>query len=330
MNELLKKLSEGQKKKLSRKKQPQWFDPMLTKLTQDYFSKSDWIYERKLDGDRCLAFVSEGKVRLISRNRMILNHACPEIVQLIKKQDSRNFIADGEIVAIEGNRMSFSRLQSRMHAPSPDMKIAVYYYLFDLMSLDGCDLRELPPKFRKNILKSAFDFEERLCLTTHCIEEGEKSFKKACRKKREGVIAKNADSSYVSGRSESWPKFKCVNRQEFVIGGYTDPQGSRTGFGALLIGYFEGKNLIYAGKVGTGFDEKMLETISGRLAGLGRKTSPFSSTGIEKKWVHWINPALAGEVGFTEWTSEGRLRHPRFLGLRRDKSPEKVVKETDG
>jgi bifunctional non-homologous end joining protein LigD len=301
---------------------------MLAKLTHDYFSDDNWIFERKLDGERCLGFANGGKIQLKSRNKKELNAAYPEIVEALEKQEAGDFIVDGEIVAFEGNRTSFSRLQYRMHADSGNENIAVYYYLFDLLHFAGYDITGLDLRSRKKILRGAFQYNKRLRFTAHRNKEGKKFHKEACRKKWEGLIAKKADSGYVHSRSGNWLKFKCINRQEFVIGGYTDPEGERIGFGALLIGYYDGDNLIYAGKVGTGYDDNMLQKMSKRLSGLERMTSPFKDFGNGKKGIHWVKPSLVGEVGFTEWTSDGRLRHPRFLGLRRDKSPKKVVKET--
>jgi bifunctional non-homologous end joining protein LigD len=328
VNEQLKKLPERQKQKLKQKKQPEWVNPMLAKLTHDYFSDDNWIFERKLDGERCLGFAKGGKIQLKSRNRKILNDAYPEIVAALQKQKERDFIVDGEVVAFEGSRTSFARLQNRMHASGANKNVAVYYYLFDLIFYDGYDLSRLDLRDRKNILKSAFKFNNRLRFTAHRNKEGKRFHKEACRKKWEGLIAKKSDSGYKHGRSAKWLKFKCINRQEFVIGGYTDPEGERIGFGALLIGYYKGNKLIYAGKVGTGYDDNMLEKMSKRLSGLERKTSPFENFGNGSKGMHGVSPRLVGEIGFAEWTTDGKLRHPRFLGLRRDKSPKKVVRES--
>lgn len=330
MVKLLSGLPDEQRQKLKKKKQPQWFKPMLARLTQDYFSDDAWIFERKLDGERCLGFANEEKMQLRSRNKKNLNDTYPEIVSALKKQKAKNFIVDDEIVAFEGKRTSFERLQNCIQADGNNGKIAVYYYLFDLLYLDGYDLTNLDLRTRKKILKSTLNYNNRLRFTSHRNGEGLRYHEEACRKRWEGIIAKKDDSEYVHGRTGKWLKFKCINRQEFVIGGYTDPEGARTGFGALLIGYYDGNKLIYAGKVGTGYDDIMLEKMSKRLSGLEKKTSPFKDFGNAGKGIHWVRPRLIGEVGFTEWTSDGKLRHPRFLGLRRDKSPKKVVKETGG
>jgi bifunctional non-homologous end joining protein LigD len=218
-----------------------------------------------------------------------------------------------------------------MHLTDPqeikNSKVPVFYYLFDILYFDGYNLTKLELRSRKSILKSAISFKDPLRFMTHRIHDGEAFHKEACNKGWEGLIAKDAGSAYVHGRSKKWLKFKCVSQQEFVIGGYTEPKGERIGFGALLIGYYENKSLKYAGKVGTGYNDKLLKTLTKKLENRERKTSPFSSDDIREKNVHWVTPELVGEIGFTEWTSEGKLRHPRFLGLRDDKNPKRVVKE---
>jgi len=206
--------------------------------------------------------------------------------------------------------------------------IKVYYYLFDLLYLDGYDTTPVPLKHRKALLKAALQFGVPLRFMTHRNTEGEAYLDEACRKGWEGLIAKQADSQYIQGRTTSWLKFKCVQRQEFVIGGYTDPQGSRIGFGALLIGYYEDGKLCYAGKVGTGYTDQTLRALGKKLHSFEQQCSPFFMPAeIREKHVHWVAPKLVAEIGFTEWTEDNRLRHPRFLGLRTDKKPEEVTRE---
>ncbi len=303
---------------------------MLATLTHDTFSDPAWLYERKLDGVRCLAFRAGERVRLLSRNRKPMNDTYPELVEALGKQACTDFIADGEIVAFEGNRTSFSRLQQRLGVRDPDEArrtgVAVYLYLFDLLRLEGHDTTRLALHDRKRLLKRALSFGGHIRFTPHRVGAGEETLEEACRKGWEGLIAKRAASRYVHGRSREWLKLKCGNRQELVIGGYTDPKGSRVGFGALLVGYYEDGALRYAGKVGTGYDDAFLEAFGRRLADLERETCPFAREPREKG-VHWVSPRLVGEVGFTEWTKDGRLRHPRFLGLREDKSPKQVTRE---
>lgn len=323
-------LSEDEKARAQQKKMPAWTQPMLARLTHDHFSDESWIYERKLDGERVLAFGRNNNVVLMSRNKRKLNDIYPELVEALEDQGVSQFIADGEVVAFEGDVTSFSRLQNRMHAGSKKSSrgnIAVYYYLFDLIYVDGFDISNLQLRNRKRLLKQSFDFNNRIRYTAHRNKDGEKYHAEACEKGWEGVIAKYAKSKYVHSRSSKWLKFKCVNRQEFVIGGYTEPKGERIGFGALLIGYYENSDLRYAGKVGTGYDDELLEDLSEGLRKIERKHSPFDKGEIDTEQVHWVTPKLVGEIGFTEWTSDGKLRHPRFLGLRHDKKAEDVNRE---
>jgi ATP-dependent DNA ligase len=191
----------------------------------------------------------------------------------------------------------------------------------------GHNTAAVPLRNRKNLLRRAFWFSSPLRFTAHRNENGREYFQEACRKGWEGLIAEDATAGYVSGRSKTWLKFKCVHQQEFVIGGYTNPEGERVGFGALLIGYFDGGDLVYAGKVGTGYDDETLERLGGRIESIERKTTPFDRGETPRNGVHWVTPELVGEVGFTEWTEDGKLRHPRFQGLRRDQNTRDVVRE---
>jgi DNA ligase D-like protein (predicted ligase) len=204
----------------------------------------------------------------------------------------------------------------------------VFLYVFDLLWLDGHDVRSLPLRARKRLLRSALQFHGPVRWTQYRNRDGEELFAQACRKGWEGVIAKRADSPYVSTRSRDWLKFKCEQGQELVIGGYTAPKGSRVEFGALLLGYYDDGRFEYAGKVGTGFDEQTLHALGARLRDLQREEAPFADPrSIRERGVTWVRPELVAQVGFTEWTSYGRLRHPRFLGLRDDKAASEVVRE---
>lgn len=326
------RLDDEQVDKLETSAMPDWTSPMLATLTDERFSSPDWIYERKLDGERCLAFRDGHGVRLMSRNRKRLDATYPELVDALEQATDQSFIADGEIVAFTGNRTSFSRLQQRIGITDADearqSDVKVYLYLFDLIYFDDSRLDALALRDRKRILRSELHSQNGLRFTPHRNEEGESAYRKACDKGWEGLIAKRADSPYQHSRSRDWLKFKCVNQQEFVIAGYTDPQGERQGFGALLLGYYENGRLKYAGKVGTGFDDSTLETLHSRLASRSRKQTAFDAAPDETdQHTHWVKPELVAEVGFTEWTGDGRLRHPRFLGLRDDKSPRDVHRE---
>jgi ATP-dependent DNA ligase len=233
---------------------PDWRAPMLATLTAKRFSDPRWIFEPKLDGERCLAFRDGERVRLMSRNRKLLNATYPELVDALAAQDTARLVVDGEIVAFEGRRTSFARLQGRLGITDPKRALAtgipVFYYLFDLLHLDGYATTELPLVWRKRLLRDAVEFHDPLRCTTYCVKEGEAAYRAACARGDEGVIAKLAHSKYVGGRSTNWLKFKCVRDQEFVIGGYTEPKGSRVGLGALLVGYYKGRDLVLAGKVG--------------------------------------------------------------------------------
>jgi bifunctional non-homologous end joining protein LigD len=311
---------------------PDWQSPTLATLTDKRFSDPEWIFERKLDGVRCLAFRDGDRVRLLSRNRQSLTRTFPEITDVLAAQNCRRFVVDGEIVAFEGRRTSFARLQGRLGINDPGQArasgIPVFFYLFDLLHLDGKATRDLPLAARKRLLRSAFQFTNRVGFTAHRVKNGEAAFQAACERGDEGVIAKHADAPYEGRRSTNWLKFKCARDQEFVVGGYTAPKGSRVGLGALLLGYYDGDDLVYAGKVGTGFDDATLRTLHERLS-RGEQPHPAFTTGLVREpGAHWVRPKLVAQVAFTEWTRDGKLRHPRYIGLRTDKKPDEVLRET--
>jgi bifunctional non-homologous end joining protein LigD len=305
---------------------------MLAVLTEERFSSEQWIFERKLDGERCLAFRDGDDVRLLSRTRKRLNETYPEIVDALVAQTREHFVVDGELVAFEGAQTSFARLQQRMQLRDPERArrsaVRVFYYLFDLLHLDGRDVTALPLRERKALLRRALSFADPLRHLAHRNADGERFYQEACRKGWEGLIAKRADSPYQHVRSRDWLKFKCVNEQEFVVGGYTNPGGKRIGFGALLVGYYDARGrLRYAGKVGTGYSDAVLRDLGGRLARFEQEEPPFAADRLPRSAVHWVRPELVAQIGFTELTGDGKLRHPRFLGLRRDKPPREVVLE---
>lgn len=326
---LLDALDADQRAALERAPLPQWTAPMLATLTDQPFSSKDWIYERKLDGVRCLAFRDGRSVRLYSRNRQPLERTYPELVDALGAVTPRRFVVDGEIVAFDRGRSSFARLQQRLGISDPAAAraspVRVHLYLFDLMHLDDARLERLPLRLRKRLLRDAFDLAEPLRFSAHRNGDGEAFFADACRKGWEGIIAKRADSRYVHLRSRDWLKFKCSNRQELVIGGYTEPKGSRSGFGAVLVGFYDKGALRYAGKVGTGFDAATLEELKRKFDRRRRASSPFANPPREK--AQWIAPELVAEIAFTEWTRDARLRHPRFIGLRSDKPARAVRRE---
>lgn len=338
MREPLDTVPPGVRKLARRRTQPQWLPPMLATLTKKPFSDPNWIFECKLDGVRCLVFRKGDSVRLMSRNQKNLNRAFPELVEALQRQRSGDFILDGEIVAFAPGTTvtSFSQIQQRLgiteiaRARTLQKKVPVYLFLFDILYFNGHDLTAMPLLHRKNVLAKAVEFGGLIHLNEHLETHGEKFLKRACKQGWEGLVAKRADSRYMHGRSTDWLKFKCVNEQEFVIGGYTDPKDSRIGFGSLLVGYYDERGgLRYAGGVGTGFTDQLLRDLHTRLVKIHRRTSPFAENVSPRhlKGAKWVDPKLVAQVGFTEWTRDGRLRHPRFLGLRFDKPARSVVRE---
>jgi bifunctional non-homologous end joining protein LigD len=297
---------------------------MKAVLTDERFSDPNWIYERKLDGIRCIAIRDDGPVRLLSRNDLSLNGRFPTIAAALERQPRTRFAIDGEVVAFTGGATSFAKLADVRSGHSK-----AFFYVFDITWLDGDDVRPLPLRERKRLLRDAIDFGDPIRFTPHRNGDGVAFFEEACRKGWEGLIAKRADSPYVTTRSRDWLKFKCERGQEFVIGGFTAPRRSREEFGALLLGYYRGDDLIYAGKVGTGFDRAMLRELGAQMRERARPDRPFA--GDDKipgvRGATWIEPELVAQIGFTEWTADGRLRHPRFLGMREDKRARDVVRE---
>ncbi len=310
--------------------QPNWVSPMLATLVAKPFSSNQWIFESKLDGIRCLTISNETGIHLFSRNQKELDQAYPELLEPLETQPLQNYIVDGEVVAFQNGVTSFSQLQQRMQVRDPDEArrrgVKIFYYIFDLLYLNGYDLRNVPLLQRKNLLTESFTFRDPIRYSKHLLGDGEALFKEACQNGLEGLVAKRAESIYVSVRSRDWLKIRCSAQQEFVIIGYTDPKGLRESFGALLVGYYEGDRLTYAGKVGTGFDTRTLVSLGRELEALEVEQSPVAGERTSKG-VHWIKPQLLAQVAFTEWTRDGKLRHPRFLGIRRDKSPRQVVRE---
>jgi DNA ligase D-like protein (predicted ligase) len=325
-------LGEEERRRLKKRGFPRWISPMLATLTKEVFSGPAWIYEPKLDGQRSLLFRKGDSIRLMTRNEKDRTSHYPDLRSAIDAQETPDLVADGEIVAFDGERTSFSKLQERMQNSRPSAEAVrrqpVFYYLFDVMWFDGYDLTALPLGARKQVLRDAFEFGGPLQYSDHVEEEGAIAFEAACERGWEGLIAKRLASPYVSGRSRDWLKFKCVSDQEMVVVGWTDPAGSREDLGALLVAYNENGALKYGGKVGTGYKRKDLDGLIKQLRPLERDTPPVAhELGLPRKGVHWVEPELVAEVGFSEWTPDGKLRHPRYLGLRNDKAPSEVVRE---
>ncbi|HET7481799.1 MAG TPA: non-homologous end-joining DNA ligase, partial [Actinomycetota bacterium] len=263
---------------------PEWVEPMKATLVHESFSDPDWIFEPKLDGERCLAYVRRGAVTMMSRNKKSIGHSYPEIVGALSGA-AFDVVVDGEVVAEKDGIASFGLLQQRMHVQAPTKelleRVPVVYNVFDIVYCDGSDLSQVPLLARKKVLRKTLRPRKAVRLVKHRVRDGDDYFEEMCSTPgQEGVIAKRAESPYQHSRSKDWLKFKCSLEQEFVIGGFTDPQGSRSGFGALLVGYYEGRDLRYAGKVGTGFNQQLLRILSEELAGLERPDPPFADRGI--------------------------------------------------
>lgn len=323
MSALFDGLGEGERALLRPAAPPRHAQAMRATLTPARFSDPDWIFERKLDGIRCISVRAGDGVRLLSRNDLAMNDRYPELTQALAAERCDQFAIDGEIVAFDGPHTSFARLAARRRH-----WVAAYLYVFDILWLAGHDVRRLPLRARKRLLRSALDFHGPLRLTPHRNGDGEAYYRDACRRGWEGLIAKRADSPYSSARSRDWLKLKCEHGQELVVGGFTAPRGSREQLGALLLGYYRDGELVYAGKVGTGFDRATLNELGQMLGALARDNSPFvDPDDVPARGARWVRPQLVVEVGFSEWTRDGRLRHPRFLGLREDKPALEVVRE---
>ncbi len=303
---------------------------MRAKLGAAPFNDPDWVFERKLDGIRAIVRREGDAVSLTSRTGKDLSPSYPELAEALAAEAADDFVADGEIVAFDGAQTSFAKLQGRMQIKDPQLarltEIPVFLYLFDLLRFDGHDLTELPLRARKGALRRAFSFHGPVRYTAHRNEHGERFFREACEKGWEGLIAKRAASAYSHTRSGDWIKLKCGREQELVIAGFTPPQGSRRHFGALLVGYYEGSELRFAGKVGTGFDRRALADLGAKLEALEIAEPPFAGGGLPRL-ARWVAPELVGQFAFSEWTRDGKLRHPSYLGLRDDKPAREVVRE---
>jgi bifunctional non-homologous end joining protein LigD len=282
---------------------PEWVVPMAATLTQERFTGPEWIFERKFDGIRLLAFKQGRDVGLFSRNQLPQN--IPSVAEAIASLAVHDVILDGEVTW-----------------PNAGM---VAYHVFDIMWLDGRDVTSLPLDARRALLR---ELPLRAPLQRVAPVEGAEPWARAAREGWEGVIAKRRDSPYEHRRSPHWLKMKCEATQELAVGGFTDPQGTRVGLGALLVGYFEGDDFVFAGRIGTGFDTKLLLDLRARLDALAIATAPFTkAVGLPRLRAHWVRPEIVVQVAFIEWTVHGKLRHPRLLGVRFDKAPREVVRE---
>lgn len=280
---------------------PEWLEPMAATLTEERFSGREWLFERKFDGIRLLAYKRGARVELYSRNR--LPQELPEVADAIRRLPADELIVDGEL-AWDGRSA---------------------YHVFDILWVNGRAVTSLPLEERRALL-------QRLPLKTplrrvDTVDDAE-PWERARREGWEGVIAKRRGSPYEHRRSKHWLKMKCEASQELVVGGFTEPQGARVGLGALLVGYFEGGELVYAGKLGTGFDTKMLRELRARLDAITVPETPFTrATGLPRRRAHWVRPEIVVQVAFVEWTVHGKLRHPRLIALRGDKQAREISRE---
>ncbi len=280
---------------------PDWLEPMAATLTEERFVGADWLFERKFDGIRLLAYKRGTDVRLYSRNR--LPQDLPALTRAIANLPVDEVILDGEV--------TWDRQSD--------------YHVFDILWLNGRAVTALGLEERRALLETLpFESPMRRVALVH----DDAPWERARREGWEGVIAKRRGSPYEHRRSKHWLKMKCEASQEFVVGGFTDPQGARVGLGALLVGYYEGSNFVFAGKIGTGFDTKRLLSLRTRLDAIEMPVPPFTKAkGLPRLRAHWVRPEVVVQVAFIEWTVHGKLRHPRLLGVRLDKEPQDVARE---
>jgi len=323
-----------------RKPMPSAIHPMLATAIDKPFDDPNWLFEIKWDGYRAIAFIDDGRVRLVSRNQNDLSAQFPELATLPQFVKARRAILDGEIVALDDQgRPSFSLMQQRTGFRPGKSRlprhegVPVLYYAFDLLYIDDFDLRRVPLEQRKQLLAARITNSEVIHFSDHYAEKGLALFEVASQKGLEGILAKKRDSLYDNTRSCDWLKIKITQRQECVIGGYTDPEGSREFFGSLVLGLYDRQGrLIHVGQAGTGFDQKTLKEMFAMLQPLATGKNPFYGEIGGLKKVHFVRPKMVAEIKFSEWThetSEGgmKLRAPVFMGLRTDKSPEQCTLE---
>ena len=306
------------------------YQPQLATLVKAPPGGAEWLHEIKFDGYRIGCQIGRGRAALISRNGKDWTAAFPDIADAAVRLGLRDALLDGEVVMLlPDGRTSFQALQNA--ASGEGSRAALVYFVFDVLRLDGRSLEALSLEERKARLKSLLGRRKtgRIRYADHVDGRGDAFFAQACRLGLEGIVSKRRDLPHTPGRHGGWLKTKCTLRQEFVIGGFTDPEGMRSGLGALLIGYYQGERLVFSGKVGTGFTHTSADELRGRLDAIERRACPFQPppTGALARRAHWVKPVLVCEVVFTEWTSDGKIRHPSFQGLRADKKPREVVRE---
>jgi len=314
---------------------PQKIKPALASLIDKPFSDPEWLFEIKWDGVRTLTAVRDGKVQMWSRSDRDITHEYPELSDLASKIEAREAWIDGEIVVLDAEgRSDFQRLQLRFGVQKPSAKlmqeVPVVCYVFDLLYLDGYDLREVPLVERKNLLQQILREDGRVRFSDHVLEKGKELFEVATQRQLEGIVAKKIASAYPSGRTSSWLKIKLERDIDAVVGGWTDPRGGREYFGALLLGLYEGEQLQYIGGVGTGFSAAFQQKLWPQLQNLRVSECPFSAEPSTHEQAYWIKPELVARVRFGNWTEDRHLRQPRFVGLQEDRDPKACTIEEQG
>lgn len=305
---------------------PSIIHPMLATLVDDPFSDPEWIFETKWDGFRSVCFIKNGQARFVSRNQIEMTGQYPELAGVGKQIHAKEAILDGEIVALDEDGMPrFQLLQPRVGRKSAIEALRgkgqIVYFVFDLLFADGDDLTRCSVVERKAALKKLLRPASFIKLSDHIEGDGEAFFKEIEKFHLEGMIAKRAAGPYIQKRSSDWLKVKTIQRSEVVIGGYTEPRGSRSHFGALVVGLYRDRELHYVAHVGGGFNQRTLAQIFKLMQPLKTKQSPFVDAPKTNEPVQWLKPKLVAEVKFSEWTADNRLRHPVFIGLREDKKP---------
>ena len=310
--------------------------PMLATLAAEPFDHPDWVFEPKYDGLRVLIRFDGEELTLISRNGKTQNFQFPEVHEALRRSLRRPAVLDGEVVCFdEQGKTSFRAIQQRFHLLNETevreraKRYPAYIYVFDILYYDRFAVTRLPLSERKAILAVAVRWSDVVRQTPYKRGKGIAELKSACRRGEEGILAKDWNAPYVPGRGAAWVKVKCVGRQEFVIGGFTDPQRSRVGIGALLVGYYDDMGrFTFAGKVGTGYTREILLDLRQRLGQIETRQNPFAvGDPPHGTAVHWVQPRHVAEIGFAEWTQNGLLRQPRFVGLRTDKHPREIRRE---
>jgi bifunctional non-homologous end joining protein LigD len=306
------------------------YTPQLATLVKQPPEGDGWAHELKFDGYRIGCRITRDRVTLLSRNGKDWTANFPEVVAAARALDTSDALLDGEVAAVlPDGRTSFQALQNAMRRAGG--KAAVVYFAFDLLRVDGESIEREPLAARKAHLEALVGRPTRgvIRLSTHIEGHGGAFFERACVSGLEGIVSKRLDRPYYHGRNSDWVKTKCLQRQELVIGGFTDPEGTRAGLGALLLGYYQDGELVFAGKVGTGFSHAGAIELRAKLDRLERRTSPYAAPPPRPiaKRAHWVSPSLVCEVSFTEWTSDGMIRHPVFHGLRKDKRADEVRRE---